>query len=315
MKRIGYLYEQICTEENIKSAHINASKDKSHYPDVIKINADPEPYLKAIRDSLVNKSYETSIYLSDSIVDRGKDRDLHKLPYYPDRIVHHAVMQIVCPILTNCLIRNTFQSIKGRGMMDCRDRISEYISKNRPETFINIDITKFYPSVDKHTIKMQLRTKIKCQDTLNLLDEIIDSAPSGLPIGSYTSQISGNFHLSELDWRMVQGFKIGYFRYCDDILIFPTDASDVPAIIGTIISELDRIKLTAKYVKTGHLRDGVLFVGYRFNQDVTRLSKKVSKRIAATNKLKSLQSYKGLVININNKQLLADTKLKIGYLQ
>lgn len=315
MKRVGFLYEQICELDNIKLAHYNASKGKSHYRDVIKIERDPNKYLLKVHDSLCNQEFETSKYTERVIHDGNKERIIHKLPYYPDRIVHHAMMQILYPILTNCLIRDTFQSIQNRGVQDCRDRIRSYMKQNEPTHFIKIDIRKFFPSVDKEILKSKLKTKIKCNKTLQLLDNLIDSGPTGLPIGNYTSQILGNFYLSKLDWSLVQTFNVGYFRYCDDILILTKNISDTDEIIVCVRQQLRNLRLKPKYIKTGSLKDGILFAGYRHTTHMCRLSKKIVERINTqliTSQSASLQSYKGIVLNINNHSLLSTIKESIG---
>lgn len=116
MKRIGNLYHKIYDIENIKLAHKNARKNKTHYTEVKEVDSNIEYYCQEISDMLKSKKFingEYNIFIKN---DKGKEREIYKLPYYPDRIVHHAIMQVLEPIWKKTFINNTYQSIKGRGV-------------------------------------------------------------------------------------------------------------------------------------------------------------------------------------------------------
>ena len=93
MKRYGNLYSKIYDMENLKLAHKNARKDKLFYKEVQMVDSDEEYYLKQIQEMLINKTYEVSDYVVSVINDKGKDRELCKLPYFPDRIIQWAILQ------------------------------------------------------------------------------------------------------------------------------------------------------------------------------------------------------------------------------
>lgn len=172
-----------------------------------------------------NKTFTTPKYDVNTISDKGKERVIHKLPYFPDRILHHAILQVVGDIWVKTFIKDTYQSIKGRGVHKCKNKIEKITKdKNIDKLYcFKIDITKFYPSVDNNIMKRIIRKKIKCKDTLWLSDDIIDSS-EGLPIGDYISQHLGNLYLSYFDHEMKEKYKCKwYFRYCDDIVILSED--------------------------------------------------------------------------------------------
>lgn len=83
MKRYGYIYEKIYSMDNLLLAHKNARKDKSFYKDVQMVDENPEHYLKQIQDMLKNETYKVSKYEVSIINDKGKERELMKLPYFP----------------------------------------------------------------------------------------------------------------------------------------------------------------------------------------------------------------------------------------
>ena len=116
MKRYGNLFHKITDIENIKLAHKNASKGKGKYKEVKMVNSDIDYYCNQIKEMLDNKTFKNSPYTMMKKNDKGKIREIHKLPYYPDRIIHHAIMQVLEPIWKKTLIPNTYQSIKGRGI-------------------------------------------------------------------------------------------------------------------------------------------------------------------------------------------------------
>ena len=200
MIRNGYLFDKICDIENIKFAHYNAQKGKKHYKEVKMINAHPDKYLIQIQDMLKNRAFRNSKYeIMTRKTDNGKVREIFKLPYFPDRIIHHCILQIVGPLWLKSLIRDTYSSIKGRGIHDGVKRIKSALRDlDNTKYCLKMDVKKFYPSIDNEILKQIVRRKIKDKTILWLLDEIINST-KGVPIGNYLSQHFGNLYLSSYD--------------------------------------------------------------------------------------------------------------------
>lgn len=155
MKRFGNLFGDICAIDNIELAHKNASKGKLHYSEVKMVNSNPQKYLNEISQMLLTKSYKNSPYeVMTRKTDNGKIREIFKLPYYPDRIIHHAIIQVVEPIWFKTLIRDTYSSIKGRGIHDGVERIKKaLIDEENTQYCLKLDIKKFYPSIDNGILK------------------------------------------------------------------------------------------------------------------------------------------------------------------
>lgn len=282
MKRHGNLFEKIVDLGNILLAHENAKKNKSHYPEVKLINVDPKKYALEIQNLLKTKKFTTSDYIIFWKNCGTKSRWIYKLPYYPDRIVQHAVMQIIEPILVPSLIRDTFQSLKGRGNHDARKRVEKAIRNYNPQYALKFDIQQFYPSVDNQKLKELVRRKIKCQDTLWILENIIDST-TGLPVGNYSSQILGNFYLSGFDHYAKEKLKIKhYYRYCDDILIFCDDATIAHKYRKALFDYAEQhLNLTIKDDwRVYPVADGVDYVGWLFYPDRTLLRRRITKNFA-----------------------------------
>lgn len=320
MKRHGNLWHKVIDLENIKFAHRQARRGKSYYTEVKMIDADVDKYANDIRNMLANKTFTTSQYEIEDRFDGRKMRTIYKLPYYPDRIVQHALLNIIGPILVNTFIRDTFQSIQGRGTHDAAKRIKKLIRSGKsPKYALKIDVHKYYPSVNNERMKQCVRKKIKDKDVLWLVDNIIDSMP-GLPIGNYTSQHFGNLYLNDFDWWVKQEIKpVGYFRYCDDIVVCGNDTAELVKIKDQMVIKLNDIGLTVK--PTWNIYDvqknGIDFVGFVFKPSQTRLRHGIVTKFKAKcaelkpvlhienclEYLSSLMAYKGWVKRVNAKIL------------
>lgn len=272
MKRHGNLFEQIIDIENLKRSHESAKKGKLHYKAVKEIEEDPERYLLKIQQMLIDGTFNTSPYIIMQLQDGSKLRTIHKLPYFPDRIVQHALINIIGPIFLRSFIRDTFQAIPGRGTSDAARRVKLAIRTGIPKYGVKLDIKKYYQSIDTDILKQLIRIKIKCEKTLWLIDNIVDST-QGLPIGNYTSQYFGNIYLYQFDWYVKQQLGLKhYYRYCDDIVFIIEDKQKITPTILKIQDYLNTLKLSIKSpIITNIYRDGLDFVGFVFFDKFTLL--------------------------------------------
>ena len=281
MKRYGNLYPQVYDLDNIREAHKNARKGKAHYREIRMVDKNPEMYFKRIHYMLKNKTFHNSKYKVFKRFDTRKVREIYRLPYFPDRIIHHCIMQVVKPIWIKTLIPNTFACIKQRGIHKAVKKIKKSLrDKQGTKYCLKCDVKKFYPSVDHNILKIVIRKKIKDPDLLWIMDEIINSAP-GIPIGNYLSQHFGNLYLSGIDHKMKEILKTKYyFRYCDDIVILHSDKEFLHNTKNQLIAWLDDLNLELKsdwQVFPTDIR-GIDFLGYRFFHDYTLLRKSIGHR-------------------------------------
>ena len=248
------------------------------------VDENPEAYCLAIRDSLINKTYPTSRYEIFNLVDKGKEREIHKLPYYPDRIVHWAIMIQIEDMFMKHFIRQTYAALPGRGIHNALNQLLKYRENASGNMYcLKFDVKKFFPSIDKGILKMLLRKKIKDQDLLWLLDDVIDSSQSGVPIGNYLSQYFGNFYLSFFDHWMKEekGIKC-YLRYMDDVVILHDDKDFLHELLEEVHSYMQinlNLRLKENYQIFPPKVRGVDFVGYRVFKDYILLRKTTSKRL------------------------------------
>ena len=173
---------------------------------------------------LKNGTYEVSDYDVSIINDKGKERELMKLPYFPDRIIQWAILLQIEDIFTKTFCSHTCASISERGIKKASELVEQYMKDvNGTKECLKIDISKFYQNINHRILKQLLRKKFKDKRLLELLDMIIDSYPGdkGVPIGSYLSQFLANFYLAYFDHWLKEKMGVKYVvRYMDDVVIF-----------------------------------------------------------------------------------------------
>ncbi len=295
MKRIGNLFDKVISLENLRLADEKARKGKLRSCGVRLHDRNRDANILALHEQLKNGTFKTSEYHIFKICE-PKEREIYRLPYYPDRILHHAIMNVLEPVWVSVFNKDTYSCIKNRGIHACAKSVKEALKKDPAGTrfCLKIDVRKFYPSIDHGILKSVVRRKIKDRRLLALLDEIIDSA-SGVPIGNYLSQFFANLYLAYFDhWIKEQKGVKHYWRYADDIVILAADKETLHALLHDIRAYLrDNLKLTVKRNYQVFPADarGIDFVGYVFYHSHTALRKSIKqalcRRVARLNKRKT----------------------------
>lgn len=303
MKRCGNLYKEICSMDNLRKAHQNARKGKGWYEEVRAVDADLEGHLKRLQNMLINHEYHTSEYERFIKKENGKEREIFKLPYFPDRICQWAILQVIEPYLIKNFTKNTYSAIPDRGIHAALHDVNHAMQTDilNCQFCLKIDVRHYYPSINHGILKMKFRRIFKDPELLYLLDEIIDSISTaqiddlrniwlldedvdpetGIPIGNYLSQYCGNFYLSSFDhWiKGVKGVKY-YYRYMDDIVIFGQSKEELHALRLEIDhyfrSEL-RVVMKGNWQVFPSYDRGIDFVGYRVFMGYVLLRKSTCK--------------------------------------
>jgi retron-type reverse transcriptase len=311
MKRINNLYGKIISIENLELADSIARKGKAKQPGVISHDKNREDNIQKLHDMLMNKTYRTSEYTTFTIFE-PKERIIFRLPYFPDRILHHAVMNILEHVFVSVFTTDSYSCIKGKGIHAAARAVKQALNDVENTRYcLKLDVKKFYPSVDHATLKQLLRRKIKDNDLLWLLDEIIDST-SGLPIGNYLSQYFANFYLTYFDHWIKEEKRVHYyFRYADDLVILSDSKPYLHQLLAEIRAYLkDNLRLTVKgnYQVFPVSARGIDFVGYVFYHTHTLLRKTIKQNFARMLKknrnAKSIASYNGWAKHCNSKNLM-----------
>jgi RNA-directed DNA polymerase len=310
MKRIGNLYGRIYSIENLQLADQKARKGKKDQPGVIAHSKKAESNLLALHDMLKNKTYRTSAYTTFKIYE-PKEREIYRLPYFPDRITHHAVMNVLEELFVSTFTADTYSCIKGKGIHAAASAVERALSDRSGTTYcLKLDIRKFYPSIDHGVLKNLLRRKFKDEDLLWLLDEIIDST-AGLPIGNYLSQYLANFCLAYFDhWIKEQLCIKYYFRYADDIVILSgskTHLHEIRVALSQYLLQELKLKVKDNYQVFPVEARGIDFVGYVFRHTHTRLRKSIkqncARKLSHNKNRASMASYMGWLKHADCKNL------------
>lgn len=311
MKRISNLYSKIYSIENLELADKKASKGKAKQPGVIDHERNRAANIERLHEMLKGKTYKTSAYTTFTIFE-PKERLIFRLPYYPDRITHHAVMNVLESVFVDSFTADTYSCIKKRGIHAAANAVKRALNDvENTQYCLKLDIRKFYPSVDHAILKQLLRRKIKDNDLLWLLDEIIDST-EGLPIGNYLSQYLANYYLSYFDHWLKEEKRIRYyFRYADDIVILASNKPELHKILADIRAYLaNRLNLEVKHNYQIFPTDsrGIDFVGYVFRHTHVRLRKSIkqdfARMLAKNPNAQSIASYNGWAVHCNSINLL-----------
>jgi RNA-directed DNA polymerase len=311
MKRIKNVFEQIASIDNLYRADAIASRGKSKQMGVAIHMKNQDANIWKLHNMLLDKTFTTSAYTTFKVFE-PKEREVYRLPYFPDRIVHHAIMRVLEPMFVATFTNDTYSCIKGKGI-HAAERNLKKVLRDVPGTnyCLKLDIRKFYPSVDHDILKHLLRKKIKDKDLLWLLDGIIDSA-TGLPIGNYLSQYFANFYLSYFDHWLKESIRVKYyFRYADDLVILHHDKQYLHNLLSDIICYLnDHLNLQVKdnYQVFPVAARGIDFLGYVFYHTHTRLRKSIKQNFARMLKRRrnkqSIAGYNGWAKHCNSKNLL-----------
>ena len=173
MKRYGNLFERIVDINNIVRAHLNARKGKTKDKEVRRVDRDILGHCVKIRQMLIEKAYTTSEYHIFEIEDNGKHREIAELPYFPDRIIQWAVMQVIEKVFLKHFIPTTYAALPGekkwnkklkkhissRGPHAALLKLRQYVENDPSGTkyCLKLDIKKFFPNIDKAILKSLLR--------------------------------------------------------------------------------------------------------------------------------------------------------------
>lgn len=161
-----------------------------------------------------------------------------------------------------------------------------------------IDLHHYYQSINHEVLKQKFRKVFKDPELLWLLDEIADSintateedlielslsgeievdSNTGIPIGNYMSQYSGNFYLSSFDhWVKEELHVKHYYRYMDDVVIFASSKEELHEIhrkVTAYTRDYLHLNIKGNYQIFPTKVRGVDFVGYRFFGEYTLLRK------------------------------------------
>lgn len=298
MKRHGNLYHKIITFENICEAYRKAALGRRYTYEVLSFRNNLEENLIAIQEDLVTRTYQPGRYWTFNLYE-PKKRMIYVSPFR-DRVIHHAIMNVIEPIWNHLFIYDSYACRKMKGSHDAMYRVVKFFREAKQKWdrvyCLKSDVTKFFPSINHHILMEIIERKIKCRDTLDLIRQIVfnagdesDPDSKNMPIGSLLSQWSANLYLNELDYHIKHMMRVKFYgRYMDDFVLLEGDKSLLHAYKAEISTFLqDRLRLQMNPKSDIYPADrGIDFVGYRIWPSYRLVRKKALVR--ATKRFKRL---------------------------
>jgi retron-type reverse transcriptase len=273
-KSFSRLWERIIDFENLYHAFREASTGKRYRRESLEFKNNLEENLIVLQNELVWDTYKPEPY-RQFIIKEPKQR-LISAPTFRDRVVHHALCQVIEPVFENRMIYETFACRRGKGTHAAMCHTQKHARAAQRKWggyyVLKCDIKSFFPSVDHDVLMDIVRRHISDRKTMNLIGVIIRSYESpnqdgkGIPIGALTSQLGANVVLTPFDhWMKEENHVEFYARYMDDFVILHNDKRYLWELLGKIENYLhDKLKLNLN-PKTGIFpgKNGIDFCGYR----------------------------------------------------
>jgi len=238
MKTYNNLYSEIASFQNLFLAYNKARKGKTTRKYVIDFEKDLLNNLQQLRAELLDYSYRPKP-LKTYIIRDPKTRRISK-SHFRDRIVHHAICNIIEPIFDKSFIYDSYANRKGKGALKALQRLDQFKRKVSRNGKINgwfnnnqikgyclkADIKHYFEEVNHNILLNAVKKKIKCNKTIGLIKKILTNYArggiheKGMPLGNLTSQFFANIYLNELDKFVKHKIKAKYYlRYVDDFVI------------------------------------------------------------------------------------------------
>ncbi len=292
-KRKGFLYPEIYDWNNLLTAYKKARLSKGHKQEVMDFEYDLENILIEIQEKLKNNEYDFSGYKYFKIYE-PKERNICCAPFQ-DRVIHHAICNVLNPILDRSIIAASYACRKGKGLHRAIKR-AFYFYRNS-EFVYKFDIRKYFYTIDHQILLSKIKKKIKDPHLISLLEKLLETHSSGgeyyfpfegdtifdygrsrgLPIGNLTSQIFANYYLSEIDHFIKEKLHCKYYlRYMDDAIIFSDHKIELKKNKEILKNELSKLRLLIHPDKNQihPTKRGLNFLGFRFYENQIKIQNK-----------------------------------------
>ena len=318
-KRHRHLIEKITTIENLRDAYRKTANNKRMTWGYLEFKEYAESNLLLIQEELRDGAYQIGPY-RNFIIYEPKARLISALDF-KDRLVQHALCNVITPIFEKSLLPYTFACRVGLGTHAGVRHIQALMRSKGTTHFLKTDFSKFFPSVDHAVLHKMIDRKIGCELTLGILREIIPVFGKGLPIGSLTSQLFANVYANPVDHFIHHKLKHRYWaRYMDDIVILDYDSARLRGSFEQIAEfSKKELKLSISKWGVGSVTQGVNFLGYRIWHDYKLLRKdsvvKAKRKVAKYVKHDDMESLRKFVASWRGHAQWANTHNLLNWME
>ena len=286
MKRSSVGLEAVADWHNLAAAFHRAACGKASRPEVRRFASRLNSELATLHADILDGTLDLGRMRSFSI--RDPNPRLIPAPCFRERVLHHALMAHVGPVLDRTLIDDSYACREGKGTLAAVQRVQHHL--RRWPRYVQIDVRGYFAAIDHQTLQGLLARRFKDPGLLALLWRIIDahhSAPGkGLPIGALTSQHIANYYLAGLDRLLLEGCRRqvqGLVRYMDDLLWVGADRASLRGTLEQVRGyAAETLGLQVKQpVRLGRSADGANFCGHRILPGRLLLSRRRKRRYQA----------------------------------
>lgn len=291
---MGEMYDKFCPFTNLYEAYRKARKGKRGKASVAGFEYNQEEELIQLQTELVSKTWQPGDY-TNFYIHEPKKRLISAAPFR-DRVVHHALCNLLEPDWERRFTFDTYANRKNKGTHRAILRASQFARKYK--YVLQCDVEQFFPSIDHAILREKIAAHVDDASVLEIVDLILRSGvraqtesyqmkwfagddlfsasrPRGLPIGNLTSQFWGNVYLSAFDHFVKRELRVdGYLRYVDDFLLFGNDKEILHAWKEKILNRVEKLKMTLHEPQIYPVETGVPFLGFRIFPSYRRLKKK-----------------------------------------
>lgn len=322
MRRYNNLFDKIFTLDNLTKAYHSAKRHKKNKKKVLQFTLNRGYELSKLYEEVHNGTYEVTPYNEFTIYE-PKERRI-SAPAFRDSVVQHAIYRTIYPIFEKTLIKETYGCRIGYGIYDGLSMAREYLKQSSKDSYyLQLDIRKYFYSLDKEVLLNILGSKIKDKKLMNIIDKFLPS-DRGVPLGNLLSQFFGLIYLSKLDNHIKRVLRVKrYIRYVDDLVIIGLTKEECLYYKQYIIDYLDKeLNVSISKCTINKISKGISFIGFRIFKHYSLVRKSTYIRfkqwvknkdiirivcgIAHASKTLSIRRYKEILIDNNLYDKLTD---------
>ncbi len=288
------MYDHITSFPNLLLAWRKASRGKRGQPHVAAFEHRLEDHLFQLQDELRAQTYTPGPYTS-FYIHEPKRRLISAAPFR-DRVVHHALCNLIEPLFERSFIFHSYANRSGKGTHRALD-YAQRLSRRYPYV-LQCDVEQFFPAIDHEILSAALARKIPDERVRWLCGRILAGGrgvlageyrmawfpgddllapfrPRGLPIGNLTSQFWANVYLSPFDHFVTRELRRPCLRYVDDFLLFGGDRDELWEAKTRLEGRLGELRLTIHPgAQPRPVSEGFPFLGFHLTPERRRLKRR-----------------------------------------